>query len=978
MRKAYDRRRGSGDTRSHLQIAEESRDANLGTMQFDVKTARSYAEGRLKHLPNQRTLLCWLDALRGVDKSIVDHAREERELIEALGRARAERKDQKAGRDSDPATEPAATWRLQERSGRAHAKPPSHDSGPPTERADIHSFAMFAPSELIGREEQVRLLDTAWQRVVNNEPGRPQVLVFHALGGEGKTGLVARWAVDLATQGRAGSRPIVAWSFYNQGTGQGTAAHSNAFLIAALRQLGDEATAAAPTDDRTKAERLTELLRSTGALLVLDGVEPLQYAPGPSMQAGLKDDALKDLLVGLAIRHSGLCVVTTRYPISDLDHSAKTTAPQIKLPALSPLASVQLLRVMRQGEGEAQRRLFGTDVEFSELAEWSGGHALTLILVGGLLLLAHEGELQMRDQVTLHAADEAEELAKKPTRRGHAWRVMDAYVRWFEEEGIAGRRALVVLHLLGLFDRPAPIGCITAVLGCEGLDGFTAPMLGAGPSMLNIVCNRLHSIGLVRCLRDNAPGKPLVAIDAHPLVREYFADKLRRRETVWAAAHGSLFEYLRSSVRPRSIKDITSLDPLYQAIGHGCQAGLHQAAFDDVFVKLIARGNQNMSTSRFGAVNNDIAALSCFFAQPWKVISHSLRPDSRAKIASLAAFRLRSASRFKEARPLMKKALRYYASISSWSSAANEAGNFSVLCMHEGKLTESEELGRKAVEFARRNAAEVRKRERQDARVRSRRGRPVMSKDEADAQTLIANRLATLGDPLVQMGPPRRAEALRVFKAAEAIQARVHRDRELLHSTKGYRYLELLLDMGKVKEVLERAQRVEAWTVGDYQLLDQGQLALVRARACLLSSRKTKAPADLQQARAWIGKALNVLRKANFQESVVYSLLIQAELDREEGHFDKVVDALNIAWGLASRGPLRLFQTDILLARVRVYCRMTATDPQAAYAWDSPHEDLALATDWIAACGYLRRRAEAVRLQRLLEKTLRAAQRVRP
>ncbi len=67
------------------------------------------------------------------------------------------------------------------------------------------------------------------------EQGRPRVLTFVALGGEGKTSLIAKWAVDaMLAKGLPGCDAAFAWSFYSQGTREQVAASSDLFLKDAL------------------------------------------------------------------------------------------------------------------------------------------------------------------------------------------------------------------------------------------------------------------------------------------------------------------------------------------------------------------------------------------------------------------------------------------------------------------------------------------------------------------------------------------------------------------------------------------------------------------------------------------------------------------------------------------------------------------------------------------------------------------------
>src|SRR5207249_3017130 len=79
---------------------------------------------------------------------------------------------------------------------------------------DISRIGKYAPEQLIGRESETKLLNDAWAKVQSHEKGRPHVLTFVALGGEGKTSLVAKWAANLADDDWPGCDAVFAWSFY--------------------------------------------------------------------------------------------------------------------------------------------------------------------------------------------------------------------------------------------------------------------------------------------------------------------------------------------------------------------------------------------------------------------------------------------------------------------------------------------------------------------------------------------------------------------------------------------------------------------------------------------------------------------------------------------------------------------------------------------------------------------------------------------
>ena len=79
-------------------------------------------------------------------------------------------------------------------------------------------------------------------------------------------------------------------------------------------------------------------------------------------------------------------------------------------------------------------------------------------------------------------------------------------------------------------------------------------------------------------------------LDAHPLVREYFADLLRRdHPAAWREGHRRLYEHLRGKAKelPDTIEEMA---PLYAAVVHGCRAGKNQEALVEVLLKRIRRG----------------------------------------------------------------------------------------------------------------------------------------------------------------------------------------------------------------------------------------------------------------------------------------------------------------------------------------------------------------------------------------------------
>ena len=337
---------------------------------------------------------------------------------------------------------------------------------------------------------------------------------FVAFGGEGKTSLVAKWLSDLAYRGWPGCDVAFAWTFYNQGTREQSDGSSDLFLKEAISFFGDENDrkyAGSAADRLEKSKKLAGIISHGRKLLILDGVEPLQYSPTSPMAGQFKDHGIRDLLIRLAQNAQGLCVVTTQYSVMDLKAFWQTTAPEVPLRRLSTKAGVWLLKKLH---------VDGTNRELETLVEDVKGHALTLNLCGTFLRDAHGGDIRKRHLIKLQEAD-AEEQG------GHAFRVMDAYVKSFASEGERGERALALLRLMGFFDRPVTVECLGALLKPPTIQNLTEPLVSTSEAQRNIVLSRLETTKLLTVNRE-ASGA-LVSIDTHPLLREYFARNLQRK-----------------------------------------------------------------------------------------------------------------------------------------------------------------------------------------------------------------------------------------------------------------------------------------------------------------------------------------------------------------------------------------------------------------------------------------------------------------
>jgi len=833
----------------------------------------------------------------------------------------------------------------------------------PTVKADISRIFKYAPAKLIGRDDELELLNEAWAKVQNDEKGRRHILTLVALGGEGKTALVAKWAAELAAQDWPGCDAAFAWSFYSQGTREQQAASSDLFLKEALTFFGDDADkafAASPAGAFEKGQRLARLVGQRRSLLILDGLEPLQYAPTAPTPGELKDQGIAALLKGLAQNSHGLCIVTTRYSLPDLKAFWQTTAPEVKLLRLSRDAGVYLLKTLG---------VKGTTKEFEMLVEDVKGHALTLTLLGSYLRDAHEGDIRKRDLVRLEEAD-AEEQG------GHAFRVMEAYEHAFEREGDKGRRAFAILRLLGLFDCPMTADCFGALLQLPAISGLTEPLVSLTEAQLNIALSRLESAKLITMHTDDSAARQSQianrkSVDAHPLVREYFARQLcGQQPDAWRAAHLRLYEHLCASTKEGDQPTLEDLQPLYQAVAHGCQAGLQQKACDDVYRDRILRGKQHYTWHMLGAYSSELGAHASFFETPWNRLSSSLTEVAQAWLLNEAAFCLRALGRLTEALEPMRAAIEPRVKLGQFDQAAIAASNLSELELTLGEVAGAVGDAEQSVTYADRSG---------------------------DAFERMSNR-GIHANALHQAG--RRPEAQTRFREAEQMQQEMQPHYPLLYSLGSFLYCDLLLAaperaawqtilsinsqpstinsaVSDCRSVSQRAAQTLKIAERNNCLLDialdhltLGRAALYEAILSARSSRGHEAQTSqsairnlqsaidqslLTLAATELDAAVSGLRRAGRQDNLPHGLFTRAWLRFLTGAHTGPESAqadLDEAWEIAERGPMRLFMADVHLYRARLFFQETT------YPWESPAADLVAARKLIEQCGYWRRKEE--------------------
>jgi hypothetical protein len=775
---------------------------------------------------------------------------------------------------------------------------------------------------LFGRDDTLTFLDQAWA----SQGADTRVLAFKAQGGVGKSTLINHWLAEMRRDNFRGATRVFGWSFYSQGVREQGAPSADAFVAAALRFFGDETMAASAASPWDKGQRLARLVGAERALLVLDGMEPLQSAQRVD-RGKLRDPALEVLLRGLAKQSAGLCLITTREPLADL--GKKSGIVECDLEQITPQAGRALLRALH---------VAGTDAELESLAARFGPHALAISLLG---IYLHE-----QPGRRIGPATALEQMpGKTPVDR-----VLAGFEKW-----LGPGAELEALRLLGFFDRPADDGCLQALRASPAIPGLTELLAAMAAADWSRVLARLEKLRLIHT-RHGDTGKQF--LDAHPIIREHFAEQLREKNPdAWREGHRRLYEHLCASTKEGDQPTLEDLQPLYQAVVHGCLAGLQHEAFNRVFYERIDR-RQAYEWKKLGAFGSTAAAIACFFEQPWSRVSSALAVSDQGWVLNETTLCLRAIGRLTEAVEPMRAGMQNYTTRESWENAAGAASNLSELELTLGEVAGAVGDAEQSVTYADRSG---------------------------NAFWRMGTR-TTHADALHQAS--RRAEALTHFREAEQMQAESQPDYPLLYSLAGFRYCDLLLAAPEravwqlicsgglrppresvahretLQAVSQRAAQTLKWAVTQNFLLDIALDHLTLGRAALYGAILEGSDIRLLTSDVYhIDAAVDGLRRCGNMDHLPRGLLIRAWLrfltDARTGP-ESAQEDLDEAWEIAERGPMKLFLADIHLYRARLFGRMKDEGGRTKYPWESPAADLAAAEKLINDCGYHRRDEELV------------------
>ncbi|NQZ11356.1 MAG: TIR and AAA domain-containing protein [Algicola sp.] len=726
---------------------------------------------------------------------------------------------------------------------------------------DFQSNLPVTPGDIVGREKEIKQLHKAW------DDQNTRIISFIAWGGVGKSSLINTWLNEIRDSGFKGAARVFAHSFYSQGTSDQRHVSAEQFINQAfvfLQYKGE-----IPSSPHDQGLKLAKLFSQRKTLLILDGLEPMQY-PAGDLQGRLKDQSLSALLKNLAYNLDGLCVVTSRVAVFELQSS---DCQSIELERLSVEAGVQVLK---------NNQAIGLKADMEKAVDEVEGHALTLALLGSYLKTVYQGDIGKRDQMPAYNG--------RSKQGRHAKKVMASYHGWLKTED---GPELDILYILGLFDRAATQDAIDVLKAAPAIEGVSERIQDLSLEDWAFAVEHLTDLNLIL-----KPEQGQV-LDCHPLVREYFTEQLKTENPKgYQAAHERLYEYYKNLPEKELPDTLEELEPLFTAVAHGCLAGLHRQALDEVYWPRIRREGRAYIVHNLGAFGTDLACVAYFFDKTWNKPAAGLTDEDKAATLNWAGFSLRGLGRLYEAVEPFVASVVMRKQQKDWKGAAINASNTNELYLALGNLAQASEYGEQSVTYADRSEDYFHK---------------------------IARR-STWADALFQSGRQKKAKAL--FMVAESIQQKYRPEYDTLYSLQGFWFCSLLLDLDEVDNVMQRAEKTLEWVKKAGWVLDTALDQLILGKAYCQKALKQNT-VEFDQAKMYLNQSVIGLRSAGRADFLPLGLLARATLHTHQNNHEAAWQDLDEVFESATYSQMLLHLTDYHLQACRdIHQQLKAGDDE--------------------------------------------------
>ena len=486
---------------------------------------------------------------------------------------------------------------------------------------------------------------------------------MHSLAGAGvgKSAIVRKW-YDTLESNNIKPDGIFWWGFYRN-------AYLEQFLNALLRYVSQgqiEPETIKSTWEKT--DRIKEFFHQGTYLITLDGLEQMQKPVSGDEFGKMIHRECTELLRYLADVPKGLCLITTRYPLKDLDGWHERSYKNLPLIDLSIPDSLLMLR---------SRGVKGSEEEMTEVSKRYKGHALSLTSVAGYLNRYYDGDIKQAPEIEFVLGDR------------ERFKDVNKLLRKYGEKMSASER--IFLYIFSLFRTDVTENDFAGVFRHKIEDTKFNDVL--------VNMNKLDFKDLIDGLVDwrlisYDETKKLYA--THPLIKGYFESDFDDKNK--KLCHKRIYKYF-GEYAPEQPGTLEEMQQLFEQLYHGCAAGLYDEVFNDVYRDRIRRMDEHFITHKLGAWEIDLSLAKTFFLKgdlsQMPLVSKRSAQSWLLATAGLALF---VTGRPKEAEELFIRKTNMQIEDKDWKNASVGYQNLAELQFRTGELESGLESARKALD----------------------------------------------------------------------------------------------------------------------------------------------------------------------------------------------------------------------------------------------------------------------------------------
>jgi len=488
-------------------------------------------------------------------------------------------------------------------------------------------------------------------------------------GGVGKSALVRKWYDEL---GANNIQPdgIFWWGFYRN-------AYLEQFLNALLRYIsGWQAEPDAIKSTWEKTDKIKEYIGRGAYLIILDGLEQMQKEEAGGEFGKMIHRELTELLHYLADGPTteGLCLITTRYPMKDLDDWENQGYENRPLIDLSATDAILMLK---------SRGVNGSDEDIKEVIERYKGHALSLTSVAGYLNRYYYGNIREAPDVVFVLGDKERFKDVNKLLRKYAEKMSEEERRFLNIFSIF-RQAVTEDDFAGVFRKEI-----------EGTK-FNDVVVSMSDLDFKDLVNGLVAWRLISY--DEA--KKTYA--THPLIKAYFESDFG--EKIKKLCHKRIYEYI-GGYAPKEAETLEEMHPLFEQVYHGCAAGLYDVVFKNVYSekiqKLLKQEKIGFLVHNLGSWETDISLVRTFLPEgdlsQMPLVSEK---STQSWLLNEAGLALLNTGRPKEAQEPLLLSAEIIRDLKDWKEISIRYRNLADLQFRTGELESGVESAEKALEMS--------------------------------------------------------------------------------------------------------------------------------------------------------------------------------------------------------------------------------------------------------------------------------------